>query len=272
MSLVPALMSSLKAWALLLLLLCLQHSLLAQSTSRRQFMEHHHLSPNKMFSDYNCDVLMTDKAVKPKLSHMFVYMTWYKVEHICIGSNWRDRSHARLLSWVCKHLREKSLRERDFSWITVSVDSVNCGRETVEKQSCHHRGNQQKKGYTRKLDKTQFIEAWTLWPTSCLHVAYVTPIAPVYTYDSPFHHFQIMPSHYESIKGLMIFGSVVFPSTAYLALFCQSLVIHTVQLTGEGSIYCLWGTCTQGHIHFSQGSNRKIVRRTHSSLHNDVNM
>ncbi|EDL20845.1 epididymal secretory protein E3-beta precursor [Mus musculus] len=91
MSLVPALMSSLKAWALLLLLLCLQHSLLAQSTSRRQFMEHHHLSPNKMFSDYNCDVLMTDKAVKPKLSHMFVYMTWYKVEHICIGSNWRDR-------------------------------------------------------------------------------------------------------------------------------------------------------------------------------------
>lgn len=130
---------------------------------------------------------------------------WEALEPLCtLAGTFPLWSHARLLSWVCKHLREKSLRERDFSWITVSVDSVNRGRETVEKQSCHHRGNQQKKGYTRKLDKTQFIEAWTLWPTSCLHVAYVTPIAPVYTYDSPsFHHFQIMPSHYESIKGLI---------------------------------------------------------------------
>ncbi|XP_052047549.1 epididymal secretory protein E3-beta-like [Apodemus sylvaticus] len=91
MSLVPALMSSLKAWNMLLLLLCLQCSLSAQSSSRREFMEHHHLSPHKVFSAYSCDVLMTDKALKPKPSHLFVYMTWYKVEHICISSDWKDR-------------------------------------------------------------------------------------------------------------------------------------------------------------------------------------
>lgn len=62
-------------------------------------MEHHHLSPNKMFSDYNCDDLMIDKTVKPKLSHPFVYMTWYKVEHICIGSNWKDR-YKNLYVWA----------------------------------------------------------------------------------------------------------------------------------------------------------------------------
>ncbi|XP_031218533.1 epididymal secretory protein E3-beta [Mastomys coucha] len=99
MSLMSALMSSLKAWDLLLLLLCLQHSLPAQSTSRRQFLEHHHLNPYKAFSVYNCDVLMTDKALKPKLSHPFVYMTWYKVEHICIGSNWKDR-YKNLYVWA----------------------------------------------------------------------------------------------------------------------------------------------------------------------------
>ncbi|XP_034353112.1 epididymal secretory protein E3-beta [Arvicanthis niloticus] len=91
MSLVPAMMSSLRAGGMILLLLCLQYNLPAQCTSRRQFMEHHHLSPNKEFSDYSCDVLMTDKALKPKPSHPFVYMTWYKVEHICTSNSWKDR-------------------------------------------------------------------------------------------------------------------------------------------------------------------------------------
>ncbi|XP_021494679.2 epididymal secretory protein E3-beta [Meriones unguiculatus] len=83
--------SSLKAWDMLLPLLFLQCVRFAQSASRRHFMEHHHLSSNKEFSTYRCEVLVTERALKPKASHEFVYMSWYKVEHICISSNWKDR-------------------------------------------------------------------------------------------------------------------------------------------------------------------------------------
>ncbi|CAH6778997.1 epididymal secretory protein E3-beta [Phodopus roborovskii] len=83
--------SSLKAWHLLVSLLYLQCSLLAQSTSRREFMEQHHLSSHKEFSAYSCDALMTDKGLKPKISHSFVYIAWYKVEHMCISGNWKYR-------------------------------------------------------------------------------------------------------------------------------------------------------------------------------------
>ncbi|XP_076401034.1 epididymal secretory protein E3-beta [Peromyscus maniculatus bairdii] len=83
--------SSLKSWGTLLLLLGLRYSLLAQSTSRRAFMEYHHLNPNRAFSAYRCDELMTDKGLKPKISHLFVHMSWYRVEHVCISNNFKDR-------------------------------------------------------------------------------------------------------------------------------------------------------------------------------------
>ncbi|XP_036054680.1 epididymal secretory protein E3-beta [Onychomys torridus] len=83
--------SSLKPWHMFLLLLGLQYSLLAQSNSRREFMEYHHLNPNKDFSAYRCDELMTEKGLKPKISHSFVQLSWYKVEHVCLSGNFRDR-------------------------------------------------------------------------------------------------------------------------------------------------------------------------------------
>ncbi|KAL1780705.1 epididymal secretory protein E3-beta [Sigmodon hispidus] len=90
-ALVPAMVTFLKSWDMLVLLLCLQYSLLVQSTSRREFMEYHHLDPNKEFSEYKCNVLMADKDLKPKISHLFIYISWYKVEHICVSGNWKDR-------------------------------------------------------------------------------------------------------------------------------------------------------------------------------------
>ncbi|XP_038165642.1 LOW QUALITY PROTEIN: epididymal secretory protein E3-beta [Arvicola amphibius] len=83
--------SSLTAWGVLVLLLCLQHSPLAQSSSRREFLDQHHLNTDKEFFLYSCDALMTEKGLKPKSLHIFVYMPWYKVEHTCISGNWKDR-------------------------------------------------------------------------------------------------------------------------------------------------------------------------------------
>lgn len=34
---------------------------------------------------------MKEKALKPKMAHLFIYISWYKVEHICISGNWKDR-------------------------------------------------------------------------------------------------------------------------------------------------------------------------------------
>ncbi|KAM6181299.1 epididymal secretory protein E3-beta-like [Erethizon dorsatum] len=86
--------SFLKVWGTLLILLCLLSRPLAQSKdiSRRKFMEEHHLSPSQEFSAYKCDFLMKEReALMHKISHLFIYISWYKVEHICYSSNWNDR-------------------------------------------------------------------------------------------------------------------------------------------------------------------------------------
>ncbi|XP_010642527.1 epididymal secretory protein E3-beta [Fukomys damarensis] len=92
-ALVTEMMSSLKVWGLLLTLLCLRCGLLAQSKdiSRREFMEKHHLSPSQEFSAYKCDFLMKEReALKHKIPHLFIYISWYKVEHICYSGNKND--------------------------------------------------------------------------------------------------------------------------------------------------------------------------------------
>ncbi|ERE89955.1 epididymal secretory protein E3-beta-like protein [Cricetulus griseus] len=124
-ALVAAMEPSLKAWGLLVFLLCLQYSSLAQSTSRREFMEYHHLSPHKEFSGYSCDVLMTEKGLKPKISHSFVYMAWYKVEHICISGNWKDRYR------------------NSYVWAQTPIKVLECHRENfkgkyIEKRSYNY--------------------------------------------------------------------------------------------------------------------------------------
>ncbi|XP_075806221.1 epididymal secretory protein E3-beta [Microtus pennsylvanicus] len=83
--------SSQKAWGVLALLLCLQLSPCTQSSSRREFLDQHHLNTDKGFFLYSCDALMTEKGLKPKSLHIFVYMPWYKVEHTCISGNWKYR-------------------------------------------------------------------------------------------------------------------------------------------------------------------------------------
>ncbi|XP_050999351.1 epididymal secretory protein E3-beta [Acomys russatus] len=121
--------SSLKAWALLLL--CLQYSLPAHSASRRQFMDHHHLSTNKDFTAYGCDALMTDRALKPKRSHEFVYISWYKVEHMCISGNWKDRyknsyvwaqTPIKVLKCHWENFRNRYVEKRSHNYIQFHCD------------------------------------------------------------------------------------------------------------------------------------------------------
>ncbi|XP_008830802.1 epididymal secretory protein E3-beta [Nannospalax galili] len=85
--------SFLKAGGVFLVLLCFLCKLLVQSEnpSRRGFMELHHLNPSKEFSEYNCDVLMKEKALKSRIFHVFIYISWFRVEHMCISGNWKDR-------------------------------------------------------------------------------------------------------------------------------------------------------------------------------------
>ncbi|XP_005412201.1 PREDICTED: epididymal secretory protein E3-beta [Chinchilla lanigera] len=86
--------SSLKVWVTFLTLLCIQCRLLVQSKdiSRRKFMEEYHLTPSQEFSAYKCDFLMKEReALKHKISHLFIYVSWYKVDRICYSSNWNDR-------------------------------------------------------------------------------------------------------------------------------------------------------------------------------------
>nr|XP_004672408.2 epididymal secretory protein E3-beta-like [Jaculus jaculus] len=92
-ALVTRMASSPKAWGTLVVLLCLQHRPLVQSkyTSRREFMDKHHLSPTHEFSAYKCTVLMSEKDLQAEVSHLFIYISWYKVEHICVSGNWKDR-------------------------------------------------------------------------------------------------------------------------------------------------------------------------------------
>ncbi|XP_004644057.2 epididymal secretory protein E3-beta [Octodon degus] len=94
MALVTEMASSRKVWVPLLILLCLQCRLLVQSkdTSRRKFMEEHYISPRQEFGEYKCYILMTETAaLKNKISHLFIYTPWYKVDQICYSSNWNDR-------------------------------------------------------------------------------------------------------------------------------------------------------------------------------------
>ncbi|XP_012921121.1 epididymal secretory protein E3-beta [Heterocephalus glaber] len=87
--------SSLKVWGILLTLLGLQCRLLAPSKdiSRQKFMEDHHLCPSQEFSAYKCDFLLNEReAVKHKILHLFIYISWYKVEHICYSSNRNDHN------------------------------------------------------------------------------------------------------------------------------------------------------------------------------------
>ncbi|XP_047397876.1 epididymal secretory protein E3-beta [Sciurus carolinensis] len=85
--------SSLKVCGTLLALLCLQCSLLVHSEniSRRQFMEAHHLNPGQDFSSYKCNNLMKKETLRHKLSHQFIYISWYKIEHMCLSGKWNDR-------------------------------------------------------------------------------------------------------------------------------------------------------------------------------------
>lgn len=55
-------------------------------------MEDYHLSPSQEFSAYKCDFLMKERqALKHKTFHLFIYISWYRVEHICYNSKWNDR-------------------------------------------------------------------------------------------------------------------------------------------------------------------------------------
>ncbi|KAK2103896.1 Epididymal secretory protein E3-beta [Saguinus oedipus] len=86
--------SSPKIWGTLLALLCILCTPLAHSkdVSWREFMKLHYLSPSREFKEYKCDVLMREKeALKGKSSHMFIYVSWYKIEHVCISDIWMDR-------------------------------------------------------------------------------------------------------------------------------------------------------------------------------------
>uniref|UniRef100_A0A8C8ULE0 Uncharacterized protein n=1 Tax=Peromyscus maniculatus bairdii TaxID=230844 RepID=A0A8C8ULE0_PERMB len=90
-ALVAAMASSLKSWGTLLLLLGLQCSLLAQSTSRRAFMEYHHLNPNRAFSAYRCDEVVKEKRLMRRISYTFLHMSRYELEQVCISGNLTDR-------------------------------------------------------------------------------------------------------------------------------------------------------------------------------------
>ncbi|XP_002717926.1 epididymal secretory protein E3-beta [Oryctolagus cuniculus] len=86
--------SSPKLWIILLFSVCLPCRLLVHSKdfSWKEFMERHYLSPNREFSVYTCDVLMKQKeAPKDKNPHIFIYIPWYKIEHICVKGTWNDR-------------------------------------------------------------------------------------------------------------------------------------------------------------------------------------
>ncbi|XP_008052718.1 epididymal secretory protein E3-beta [Carlito syrichta] len=90
-----------------LALLCILGRLLAHSknVSWREFMEQHHLSPSREFKEYKCDILMREKeALKNKISHMFIYVSWYKIEHVCISDSWNDR-YRNAYIWVQNALK-----------------------------------------------------------------------------------------------------------------------------------------------------------------------
>ncbi|XP_053450278.1 epididymal secretory protein E3-beta isoform X2 [Nycticebus coucang] len=86
--------SSLKIWVIVLTLLCILCRLLVyrKDVSWREFMKQHHLSPSREFNEYKCNVLMREQeALKDKSSHVFIYVSEYKIGGICINGNWRDR-------------------------------------------------------------------------------------------------------------------------------------------------------------------------------------
>ncbi|XP_058521343.1 epididymal secretory protein E3-beta [Ochotona princeps] len=87
-------MSSSKVWVTLLALMCFQCRMLAHSTgiSKRQFMNEYYLSSNWNFDTYKCDAVMLKKRIpRDQNSHVFVYISWYQLEHLCIRNHWNDR-------------------------------------------------------------------------------------------------------------------------------------------------------------------------------------
>ncbi|EPQ05095.1 Epididymal secretory protein E3-beta [Myotis brandtii] len=53
-------------------------------------MKQHHLSTSWEFNEYRCNDLMREReAPKDRNYHLFIYIFWHKIEHICIR-NWRD--------------------------------------------------------------------------------------------------------------------------------------------------------------------------------------
>ncbi|KAG3260787.1 epididymal protein 3B [Ictidomys tridecemlineatus] len=113
--------SSLKVWVTLLVLLCLQCSLLlhSENVSRRKFMEEHHLSPSQDFASYKCNNLMKKGNLSHKLSHMFIYISWYKIEHVCVSSKWNDR-YRNTYIWA----------QRPIKTLTCHWEKLNNYRET----------------------------------------------------------------------------------------------------------------------------------------------
>ncbi|KAL2790270.1 epididymal secretory protein E3-beta precursor [Daubentonia madagascariensis] len=99
--------SSLKICGTLLALLCILCRLLVyrKYVSRREFMKQHHISPSQDFNEYKCNVLMKEQeALKDKSSHVFIYISWYKIQHICINGNWNGR-YRNTYVWVQNALK-----------------------------------------------------------------------------------------------------------------------------------------------------------------------
>ncbi|XP_012504727.1 PREDICTED: LOW QUALITY PROTEIN: epididymal secretory protein E3-beta-like [Propithecus coquereli] len=115
--------SSLKIWGILLALLCILCRLLVhrKDVSWREFMKQHHISPSREFSEYKCNVLMREQeALKDKSSHVFIYISWYQIEHICNNGNWKGR-YRNTYVWVQNALKVlKCHQENDNNGYTES--------------------------------------------------------------------------------------------------------------------------------------------------------
>nr|CDG32081.1 TPA: ribonuclease A M1 [Ochotona princeps] len=91
---IPTKASYPKFWIVFLLLLCLQCWLLTHSkaTSWKKFKEWHYLSPRRDFISYKCDDLMElQETLEEEKPHIFIYASWYQIEHLCVKGIWNDR-------------------------------------------------------------------------------------------------------------------------------------------------------------------------------------
>nr|XP_002717925.1 epididymal secretory protein E3-beta [Oryctolagus cuniculus] len=122
-------MSSPKVWVTFLTLACLQCRMLAHSSdmSKSQFMKEHFLSTNWNFDTYKCDAVMVGRRIlKDQSSHVFVYISWYQLEHLCVRNHWNDRhrnayvwtqSPIKVLTCYREHFKNSYTESKSFNYV-----------------------------------------------------------------------------------------------------------------------------------------------------------